>query len=74
MTTDEAAKRLHMDAAHVRRLCDSGTLKAHKYGRNWWITPGALATFIKKRAAAPQTTGWPAGKPRKAKHNEESAE
>ena len=71
MTTDEAAKRLHMDAAHVRRLCLSNKIAADRYGRNWWITDDALATFIEKRAAAPHTTGWPAGKPRKTKHEGE---
>lgn len=57
MTTAEAAERLNMTKRSVARLCDAGTIKAVKHGRDYWIEETEIDRF--------QAARKPAGRPRK---------
>jgi excisionase family DNA binding protein len=37
MGTTEAAKRLGLSQAHVRRLLEEGTIKGKRLGRDWLV-------------------------------------
>lgn len=49
MTTIEAAARLGVSTARIRRLILDGRIKAVKRGREWWVTEGAVRGFERRR-------------------------
>ena len=53
MTAAQAAARLHLSPATVRRYCWAGLLPAVHHGRDWWIEEADLAAFITARQTAP---------------------
>jgi excisionase family DNA binding protein len=64
LTTAEAAKIIGRTPDRVRQLCLSGELVAEKVGRDWVITTEALAAY---EAKPKPKAGYPAGRPRKPK-------
>ena len=55
LTEPEAAERLGLSIAMVRRYCSLGKLPAQKMGRDWTIRRGDIERF----AAAPRRSGRP---------------
>lgn len=45
MTTAEAAQQIGVTTTAVRAAIRAARLKATKRGREWWITPAALARY-----------------------------
>jgi excisionase family DNA binding protein len=56
--TVEAAKRLKISDAHVRRLCKSKEIPANKVGKSWVLNSEDLETYV------------PAARGRKRKDNQ----
>jgi excisionase family DNA binding protein len=56
LTISEAAERLGLSVAMVRRYCANGKLSAHKIGRDWAISQRDVEHF----AATPRQSGRPA--------------
>jgi len=56
ISTTQAATRLGITERAVRKLVDSGTLPAHKIGREWFIDPADLerATVKNRRPGRPK--------------------
>jgi excisionase family DNA binding protein len=57
LTSKEAAARLGITPAHVRRLCLDGVLPAEKFGRDWILKPADV-----EAARARPGRGRPKGK------------
>ena len=53
LTTTEAAERLGVSAARVRRLVLDGRLPAEKFGRDLVINEADLATFERRKGGRP---------------------
>jgi len=64
LSVTEAADRLHVSPALIRRYCQRGLL-GQKAGATWAIGEDELAAF----AAVPRKRGRPAGEPRKEHHD-----
>lgn len=45
MTTNDAATALGLSPFTIRRAIHNGTLRASKRGRDWHITPAAVAEY-----------------------------
>lgn len=45
MTLNEAAVVLGVTADTLRQQIKAGKLDAEKRGRDWWVTPGAVARY-----------------------------
>lgn len=50
LTTTQAAERLHITPATVRRMVRRGDLEASYIGRQWLITEDALADLLATRS------------------------
>lgn len=61
LTTQQAAARIGLRPAIMRRYCQQGRLHAYKIGRDWMIPTDALDKF----ASLPRKVGRPRGKKRK---------
>jgi excisionase family DNA binding protein len=57
MTTDEAAERLGVKDAYIKRMCRENKIRASKLGKFWRITEPALAEYIEDMTR----NGKPAG-------------
>ena len=54
ITTQEAAKRLHMSESHLRLLCRQAKITAFKLSpRNWRVDADSLVAFAESRANLP---------------------
>ena len=49
MTIVEAAEKLGMSPVSVRSQVQRGSLKATKHGRDWWITEGEVARYLRDK-------------------------
>ncbi|MFZ5819038.1 MAG: helix-turn-helix domain-containing protein [Chloroflexota bacterium] len=56
LTISEAAERLGLSLAMIRRYCSQGKLPAQKIGRDWVIRQNEVERF----AALPRQSGRPA--------------
>jgi len=66
LTTREAAERLHISPARVRRLILDGRLPAHKFGRDLVIYEDDLESFERLKGGRPpglRASSPVAGKP-----------
>lgn len=54
LTTNEAAKRLNVSAARVRRLVLDGRLPAQKFGRDLIFDEADLASFERLKGGRPR--------------------
>ncbi len=57
LTTNQAAKRLKLTPGRVRQLCREGAIDAQRIGRDWLMTPAALATW-KATRRPPGNPNW----------------
>jgi excisionase family DNA binding protein len=58
LTTDRAAQQLGISPSRLRFLIRAGRIAAERLGRDWVITPAALAAFERR------PEGWQKGRPR----------
>lgn len=56
LTTSQAAQLRKVDTSTIRRWCESGKLKAVKWGRDWQIDADDLAQFQPKPVGRPKET------------------
>ena len=61
LTATQVAARLNVTSRTVRNWCESGHLRAERFGKSWMIDPAALVDFV------PPKRGWPKGVARKGK-------
>ena len=59
LTTNEAAALLGVSRSRVLKLIAAQRLQAWKYGRDWYLTPQAIAAY------QPHPNGRRGGRPRK---------
>ena len=55
LTAAQVAARLSVTSRTVRNWCESGHLRAERFGKSWMIDPQALVGFV------PPTRGRPPG-------------
>lgn len=53
-TTKTAAAYLGLDPSRVRQLCESGRLRALKFGRDWAINRDDLVRYQKPKRGRPR--------------------
>lgn len=56
MTTEQAAAELGVSVRRIQALIASGKLSAKKNGRDWSITPAALAKVKDRKPGRPSTS------------------
>jgi excisionase family DNA binding protein len=52
MTLKEAAAILGVTAATLRQQIANGKMRAHKRGRDWWVTKGEVARYGRENVRA----------------------
>lgn len=53
MTLPEAAASLGLTAASLRHQVASGSLRASKRGRDWWVTPAEVERYRRDHLGRP---------------------
>lgn len=53
-TTAQVAEKLHRNEGSVRKLCNDGTLRATKDGRQWLVSDEDLAEYLNTKSNRPR--------------------
>ena len=61
LSVSRLAKRLHVSERTVRRIIDSGELKAHRVGRQWRVFDLDLRDYLARQANRQTCQHRPAG-------------